>query len=694
MTRGGRNIDAGQRVSFKGIIGKESWQIVNPLALITSWRENLYRWSLRRLRNCAGLGLLILLMALVQLPAKAADSAITDQNTVKLVSAVTAVGTLKSLPLGLAMTLESGWKTYWRSPGDAGFAPTIDIAGSQNVATASFAFPVPHRFELFGLQTFGYDDEVVYPLNLTPLVPGEPVSLRAHIRYLVCEQICIPYEHDLTLDLPSGAAEVSADAALLSRYQAMVPDDGSKARFTLGEVHVADNVLYVTLRSSGAPLARPDAIVEGPSGLYFNKPQVKMIDNGFGAQYTFPIDRDPNGPDPATSGLTITLFDGMRAMEQYVVPAKFIASGAAATIAAEGAPRLWPMLLVALLGGLILNVMPCVLPVLMLKLTNVLAHAGAARRTVRLGFLASAGGIVSAFAVLALILIGIKASGQSIGWGIQFQHPLFLGALALLCLGFAANVWGWFQIPVPAMAGILGNLTDRHEARRPLLSAFLGGVLATILATPCSAPFVGTAVGFALARGPVEIAVIFVTLGIGLALPYLLIALAPQLVSWLPRPGRWMQWLKSLLGLSLAATGLWLVFILVQQTGLISRSPYALAQKSDDVPWQKFDAAAIPGLVAQGKVVFVDVTAEWCLTCKANKEFVLTREPVANALAGTEAMLADWTQPDPAISAYLASFGRFGIPMNVVYGPGAPNGILLPELLSGDTVMNALQTAK
>mgnify|MGYP000458703590 CR=1 FL=1 len=214
-------------------------------------------------------------------------------------------------------------------------------------------------------------------------------------------------------------------------------------------------------------------------------------------------------------------------------------------------------------------------------------------------------------------------------------------------------------------------------------------MLATILATPCSAPFVGTAVGFALARGSQEIALIFLTLGIGLALPYLAIAAVPGLVSWLPRPGRWMLWLKRALGLSLAATGLWLGLILAQQTGILAAS-----QRADGIAWAKFDAAAIPALVANGKVVFVDVTAEWCLTCKANKEFVLTKAPVVDALGDTMPMRADWTNPDPAISAYLAGFGRFGIPMNVVYGPKAPQGILLPELLSSDDVMTALGQAK
>lgn len=640
-------------------------------------------------RGPGGLVALIMLLCLGALPARAEVSATTPQTEVKLVAAVTATGDLKQIPLGIHMVLKSGWKTYWRSPGDAGFAPTIETAGSQNVATATLAFPVPHRFELFGLQTFGYGEEVVFPLSLTPQSPGQPVHLRAKLRYLVCEQICIPYEHDLTLDLPAGTAGVGGDAALISRYQALVPDEGAKARFTLRDVRVKGSDLLISLRSDGAPLLNPDAVVEGPDGLYFNKPTVLLSTDGRQADFTLAIERDPAAPDPASTALTLTVFDGQRALEQSVVPEIFAESVTAVPVSVADAPALWPMLAVALLGGLILNIMPCVLPVLLLKLSHVLDHAGAARRQIRQRFVASAGGIVFAFAVLATILIAVKAGGHSIGWGIQFQQPVFLGALALLCFVLAANIWGWFQIPVPAFAGAVGTLSDREEKRRPLLGSFLGGILATILATPCSAPFVGTAVGFALARGPLEIMAIFLMLGVGLALPYLAIAAVPRLLGILPRPGRWMLGLKKLLGLSLAATGLWLGFVLLQQTGFVT-----LAARDDAAAWRKFDAAAIPGLVAQGHVVFVDVTAEWCITCKANKEIVLTQEPVKAALGETKAMLADWTRPDPAISAYLASFGRFGIPMNVVYGPGAPDGILLPELLSSDDVMTALQQAK
>lgn len=621
-------------------------------------------------------------------PASAEETAKTDQTEVRLMAAVTATGDLANVPLGLSITMKPGWKTYWRSPGDAGFAPSIDTTGSSNVAALDVAYPVPHRFELFGLQTFGYGDEVVFPLTLKVETPGAPVTLRAKLRYLVCEQICIPYEHDLSLDLPAGPALVSDDAALISRFQALVPDAGARARFSLTGVAVAGHQLVVTLRSDGQPLVQPDAIVEAPSGLYFDKPQVELLGDGHEAKLSLPIQRDEGGPDPAATALTLTVFDGMRALEQKIVPDVFAAPAGSAS--GEGpAPRLWPMLLVALLGGLVLNVMPCVLPVLLLKLSHVLESAGAARNHLRASFVASAAGIISAFGALAAILIAVKAGGASIGWGIQFQQPIFLGALALLCLALAANTWGWFQIPVPAIAGALGNLTDHAEPRRPLLASFLSGVLATVLATPCSAPFVGTAVGFALARGPQEIALIFVTLGIGLASPYLAIAAMPRLVAWLPRPGAWMLWLKRALGLSLAATGLWLGLILAQQTGVLTAAP-----RADGIAWTKFDAEAIPGLVKQGKVIFVDVTAEWCLTCKANKEFVLTKAPVAGALGETIAMRADWTNPDPAISAYLASFGRFGIPMNVIYGPKAPLGILLPELLSSDDVMTALRQAK
>lgn len=651
--------------------------MVNRFAHITSpgWRALIL----------AGIGLVAAISAAAAQDSAALGSASTDQTRVRLVAAVSAAGDAKTLPFGVEIALQPGWKTYWRSPGDAGFPPQVEIAGSQNVAAADLAFPVPHRFELFGLQTFGYGEKVLFPLHVIPERPGEAVSLRAHLRYLVCEQICIPYEHDLRLDLPAGSPILSEDAAAISEAEALVPDDGARARWRITTLRLEGDTLVAAAESEGVPFQAPDLLVEAPNGLIFGKPATMLEDNGRVAHFTLPLQRLDGGPDPATSELTLTLLDGSHGLEQRVVAATFAGTGSSQL------PTLWPMLLVALLGGLVLNVMPCVLPVLMLKLSKVLEKAGRARHETRAGFVASAAGIVSTFMLLALILIVLKRAGAEIGWGIQFQQPIFLGALAVLCLAFAANVWGWFQVPVPAFAGGLADMADAAEAKSPRHAAFLQGVLAAILATPCSAPFVGTAVGFALSQGSVEIALIFTALGLGLATPYLAIAAFPALVAWLPRPGRWMIWLKRLLGLSLFGTALWLLAVLAQQTGLLQKSAV-----DDGIGWHSFEEAAIAAEVAKGQVVFVDVTAEWCLTCRANKEFVLKRDPVLMALRekNLTPMLADWTNPDPLISAYLASFGRYGIPMNVVYGPKAPQGIVLPELLTSEAVMDALQAAQ
>jgi suppressor for copper-sensitivity B len=635
----------------------------------------------------------------------------TEQSAARLVTAVSGVGTLDRIPAGLDITLKPGWKTYWRSPGDAGFPPSLTFDGSQNVAKAELAYPTPHRFSLFGLETFGYKDEVVYPLSVTPAVPGQAVKLRAHLRYLVCAEVCIPYEADLALDIAAGPPTPSEQAPLVNRFAAMVPGDGRASGIHLESVAIdADSRLVVKATSAGEGFTSPDVIVEGPASLIFDKPTAALSDNGHTAILTLPVSRSKDSSLPPSGDITLTLTDGARGLEQHLAvanlsPGALLAVQASADQASTGLAAgpvpsegtrtpvsLLLVLAIAVVGGIVLNVMPCVLPVLVLKLTSVLGHGGGDDRHVRWSFLATAAGIATAFAALAASLSGLKLAGHAIGWGIQFQQPVFLAVLAGLCLLFAANLWGLFEVPLPALAGDLALAADRRAARHKMLGAFLTGIFATILATPCSAPFVGTAIGFALSRGTGDIFAIFLAMALGLALPYLAVAAVPGLATRLPRPGRWMVWLKRLLGVSMAATALWLVWILAGQTGLLRHSATGPAEA---VAWRSFDEAAIPGLVAEGKTVFVDVTADWCLTCKANKTLVIDRPPVSAALGApdTVAMVADWTKPDPAIAAYLTEFGRYGIPLNVVYGPKAPQGIALPELLTGDAVVAALKQA-
>jgi suppressor for copper-sensitivity B len=608
----------------------------------------------------------------------------SPQSTAQLVSAVAGTGDLESIPAAIHVVLQPGWKTYWRSPGDAGYPMQIDTAGSANVARVDLAWPVPHRFELFGLQTFGYGEEVAFPLQVTPQRKGDPISLKAKLRYLVCEVICVPQDAQLSLDVPAGAAMPTDAAPLVNRFASLVPQGAERLGWSVQQVALKSPTEFIVdLASNGDAFVAPDAIVEGAKDFYIGPPKVELSNAGREARLILPVERLNSGPELTAEDITLTIFDGARGMETKTRPAAMLAAGAASDIGA-----ILPVLLIALLGGLILNVMPCVLPVLVLKLTSVLDVAGRERDHLRGAFLSTAAGVVVSFLVLATGLIALKLAGAGIGWGIQFQQPAFLAVMALVCILFAANIWGLFEIPMPVFAGRAQLAADTRAANTHAKS-FFTGVLATALATPCSAPFVGTAVGFALARGPAEILAIFLALGLGLAAPYLAVAAAPGLVRLLPRPGRWMRWLKGLLAITLLGTAIWLISIIGVQTGLLSSAG------ADRIAWQKFDENVIAGQVADGNVVFVDVTADWCLTCAANKKLVLDRDPVATRLQGdgVVAMKADWTNPDPVISAFLERHGRYGIPFNIVYGPAAPQGLPLPELLTDADVLSALDQA-
>ncbi|WP_342235799.1 protein-disulfide reductase DsbD family protein [Inquilinus sp. OTU3971] len=698
--------------------------------------------------------LAVLTAAVLGLAALAAPSAARAAETpwqttkgasARLVTAVDGTGTLAEIPAGLHIRLDPHWKTYWRSPGDAGLPPALDWTGSANLGTAALAYPAPHRFQLFGLETYGYETEVVFPLTLPVAQPGQPQHLALAATVLVCSDICIPANFSFALDLPAGAATPDPDAAnLIDRYANTVPGDGSAAGLAIGPVAAITAGPNGGLRieaTARESFEAPDIFVEGAPGDAFAAPRIATSEGG--RRLVAEIDRVQAAADPPValpgSPVVLTLVDGPRSVEAEatVGPAVAAAPDAAAWLSILG---------VALLGGLILNLMPCVLPVLSLKLLSIVGVGGRTPRWQRLGLLATAGGILASFLVLAAGAVGLKAAGASVGWGLQFQEPVFLAAMAVIVTLFGCNLLGLFEVTLPGRA--MDAAARASGAGRPekhgLAGPFLTGAFATLLATPCSAPFVGTALGFALSRGPAEIGAIFAALGLGMALPYLLIAAVPGLARLLPRPGRWMVWIKAVLGLALFGTAVWLLSVLAVQVppaaaGVVAavlaaivlvlwlrrrggiavrrlgavvaavlaiaavllplrfdRPDAAAAQAASSIPWVRFDRAAIPGLVREGKVVFVDVTADWCLTCKVNKLLVINRDPVAAALgeAGVAPLLADWTNPDQGIADYLAAHGRYGIPFNAVYGPGAPDGILLPELLSTEAVLDALKQAR
>jgi suppressor for copper-sensitivity B len=532
-----------------------------------------------------------------------------------------------------------------------------------------------------------------------------------------------------------------------------VPGDGADHGLRLDAVALEEGgtLLRVAVQAD-PPLTAPDLFVEGPEGAWFDPPQVAHDpDSGLTVLWS----RAGGVEDLRGVPLTVTVVDGVRGMEADIAPAAaagphplagLLRDQAGTASGTTGAGTLLTMLGLALLGGLILNLMPCVLPVLSLKVLGVVGHGGGAAAHARASFLMSAAGIVASFLLLGAAAIAVKGAGVAVGWGIQFQQPVFLVVMVVLLSLFAANLWGLFEVGLPGwLAGAASAGSNGAGGGDPgsLWGAFGTGAFATLLATPCSAPFLGTAVGFALSRGWAEIGLIFLALGVGMALPYLLVAARPGLATRLPRPGRWMLWLKAALGVALAGTAVWLLTVLAAQVpplaaaavaalmvamvlalaiprramrgalaGLAALAALALPAWAGLVPgggdardsagaartadaWVPLDAAAIPALVAEGRTVFVDVTADWCVTCIVNKRVVLDQEPVAGRLAADDMVLmrGDWTRPDAAIATYLAGFGRYGIPFNAVYGRAAPDGVTLPELLTPGAVMDAIDRA-
>ncbi len=687
---------------------------------------------------CAQLALFFVFYCTASLPAAASglySNWIGDPSfgKARLISAVTARGDLGHLPLALEFRLAPEWKIYWRTPGEAGLSPTIDLLADGDPLENHIKWPVPKRFNTFGFDNYGYDNKVILPLEVSGFSAGGPLQLSGQIDALVCADICVPLSGAVTMTIPAGPASPSVDARAIAQAAALVPRHGGNTSLVPDHVWQAADALYMRF---AAPVPIDDIFIEGIEGVAFKRPRLD------GADAIIAIEA-MSVPDLAGRDITATIVAGNAFIEQ-----RFTVNAAARELSAGKSGLM--MFVLALLGGLILNLMPCVLPVLAIKIGSVLDAAGQQKNLIRARFLSAAAGIVSSFVILAAVLATMRLAGAQIGWGIQFQSPVFLSMMMLLIGIFVLAMLDRLILPVPGFAQRwTAALSATASPRRMLLGDFLTGMLATILATPCSAPFVGVVVGFALTGSIVALFVIFIALGIGLAAPWIIIMLAPGLISALPRPGPWMNWLKRGLALLLVGTALWLASILLVIAGPIMAgtvlvgiimivsglagqgriwtrpvssagaaivvwllvNPPAMFDASDgatataeiihdmDSLWQPWQPGMVGQLVDAGQTVFVDVTAAWCITCQANKSLVIEQAPVASFIrdlveSGKLVLLrADWTRPSGDIAAFLASYQRYGIPFNIVYGPNATNGIQLSELLTDESVLAAVNKA-
>lgn len=631
----------------------------------------------------------------------------------------------------LEVKLDKDWKTYWRSPGEGGTAPSINWELSSNLNSVDWHWPLPKRYEFLGVETLGYKHDVIFPMTFHLDDMNKPVFLSGKLTMSSCTSICVLTDYELSLDFNPEKLVPSVDAMVLyNKGNSLVPKPSTAVELTQVSYDEAKKIVSI-VATNKAGWTNPDVFVDGQSKpvkqTSFLTPKIDVSGEQLIAQV--PVSSWFGTPKLVGEPLSVTITDKDIAVELSKV------ADNKPVIALQN-DSLLKVIGLALLGGLILNIMPCVLPVLGMKLSSVISAKGLERRQIRAQFIASALGILVSFWLLAGFLALLKVSGQALGWGVQFQSPWFIGAMMIITGLFAANMLGLFEIRLSSntntwLATRGGNSYGGH---------FVQGMFATLLATPCSAPFLGTAVAFALGANYLTLFAIFTALAVGMAAPWLLIALFPQLANALPKPGMWMNTVKTIFGLMMLVTSLWLLslmanffslkivivigvialalllsqlwrikgkratlltvgfLIIVTAIGLIIGSLTAdkwAKPLPQDHHWTPLNVEQIKQDVAQGKTVFVDVTADWCITCKANKVGVILQEPVYSALDQENIVLmrGDWTKPSDYVTNFLQSHGRFGVPFNIVYGPAAPNGIELPVILTSEQVLDALKQA-
>ncbi|BAX54962.1 Thiol:disulfide interchange protein DsbD precursor [Photobacterium damselae subsp. piscicida] len=630
----------------------------------------------------------------------------------------------------LEVKLDKDWKTYWRSPGEGGTTPSINWELSSNLNSVDWHWPLPKRYEFLGVETLGYKHDVIFPMTFHLDDMNKPVFLSGKLTMSSCTSICVLTDYELSLDFNPEKLVPSVDAMVLyNKGNSLVPKPSTAVELTQVSYDEAKKIVSI-VATNKAGWTNPDVFVDGQSKpvkqTSFLTPKIDVSGEQLIAQV--PVSSWFGTPKLVGEPLSVTITDKDIAVELSKV------ADNKPVIALQN-DSLLKVIGLALLGGLILNIMPCVLPVLGMKLSSVISAKGLERRQIRAQFFASALGILVSFWLLAGFLALLKVSGQALGWGVQFQSPWFIGAMMIITGLFAANMLGLFEIRLSSntntwLATRGGNSYGGH---------FVQGMFATLLATPCSAPFLGTAVAFALGANYLTLFAIFTALAVGMAAPWLLIALFPQLANALPKPGMWMNTVKTIFGLMMLVTSLWLLslmanffslkivivigvialalllsqlwrikgkatlltvgfLIIVTAIGLIIGSLTAdkwAKPLPQDHHWIPLNVEQIKQDVAQGKTVFVDVTADWCITCKANKVGVILQEPVYSALDQENIVLmrGDWTKPSDYVTNFLQSHGHFGVPFNIVYGPAAPNGIELPVILTSEQVLDALKRA-
>jgi thiol:disulfide interchange protein len=671
----------------------------------------------------------------------------TSHAEVTLVSETKGIQPGQSFRLGLHFKLAKGWHIYWVNPGDAGEPPRLDLTLPAGAKASEIAWPAPLRIPEGPVMTYGYRGEVLLPFSVTLASDAASLPIDVKAGWLVCEKICVPEEGSFHLDMPVGTVSSSAEAPLFAAADHRTPNPAP---------FVARLAAEGTLSVEGADIS-PTSVADA----WFFPDKWGAIDDAASQKPTISPGKLTLALKPGQSFDANTALTGVLAIKDPNNQEKFYTLNAESD---KSVPMTaWPpsgeraasppvparanqpaandlaplsLLLFAFLGGLILNLMPCVFPILAMKAVGIAKLSGHERGAVRAHAASYTLGVLLAFAALGALLLALRAAGTAAGWGFQFQSPAFVGGMVWLLVAIGLNLSGAFE--VGSIAGIGGMLSPRAGH----VGSFFTGFLAVLVATPCTAPFMAAAVAAALTLPSAATIVVFMVMGLGLAAPYALLAIAPGLARALPRPGKWMEMLKQLLAFPMYAAAAWLLWVMSQQSGpdgvlaaaagtvLVGFAAWAWgATQTQFGAWrvagriaalaatiaaslvlyeiatapmvpatparteqEPYSAARLAALRAEGRPVFVNMTAAWCITCLVNERVALASEAVRKAFAERHVayLKGDWTRTDPAVTQFLREHDRDGVPLYVLYPPKSADPIVLPQILTANTVLSEL----
>ncbi|NHZ93039.1 thiol:disulfide interchange protein [Massilia sp. CCM 8733] len=701
------------------------------------------------------------LAAAAQLPL---DQARTEQVAVRLISDHVKVVPGQTVYLGLEQKIIPHWHTYWKNPGDSGTSTSIAWTLPAGVTTGAILWPAPSRFDIGPITNYGYADRVVLLTKLT--VPGSQaigseIPVQAKASWLVCAESCFPQEATLrtTLAVAATASVHSEHKPVIDAALKQIPlaVDWQAVYLRQGDTLQARLTLPAQVGGTGAAaFARQHTLRFYPAQwgtVAHNAAQSFSLD---GQQLTIALAAGETPPAHGSQvrGVLVAHEKTSSGGDGAIVHAVELGAGAAAPrpgkgaapvpASSEGNITLWRALLLAFAGGVVLNLMPCVFPVLSIKALGLLKHSDLSGAQKRMQGVAYTAGVLVSFSLLALALIVIKSLGAQVGWGFQFQSPYFVLGVAYLIFVVGLSLSGVFALGGPA------NLGAGLASRNGYSGSFFTGVLATIVATPCTAPFMGAALGFALTQPSLVLWLVFIALGLGLALPYMLVSAWPALHRVLPKSGLWMERLKQALAFPMYAAAVWLVWVLAQQAGvnavplalggmimlaliawlfdstrntsgarrlaangvllvatlatlgvsfqavrLLAGSPAQVAQAGARQDWEAYSPPRLAELRQQGRPVFINLTAAWCITCLVNEKVALSKPAFKELLQeeGITYLKGDWTNQDARISALLKQYGRSGVPLYLFYPSGTGSEAhVLPQILTHDIVSLALRS--